>query len=264
MIDPIANKTMNNRKFIDETESRQAEVGDLGDRGLRGPRDPGVPRLQGGGHAPDAAITLPAVRQPRDAGERGDRGVRGPGEARVPSHRGHAPHADHGDSLPSSEADRGLRGPLEDVDGGEDGGHAPINADISVSDELSKTLVILDNSVNGRSPVKAERQRADDTRMSQYCPSWLQINFRSEYVNTEGRVSDNDEANVVSSFNSYCWQGPGGLKNPPVLPRDLLTDLRDLKCGPKDKWSPPVTDILHDNFCSESQTTLANISRSYR
>ena len=67
-----------------------------------------------------------------------------------------APHADqllHGDSLPSPEADRGLRGPLEDVDGGEDRGHAPNNADISVSDELTKTLVRLNKSVIGRSPV---------------------------------------------------------------------------------------------------------------
>ena len=38
------------------------------------------------------------------------------------------------------------------MDGGvEDGGHAPIDADISVSDELSKTLVILENSVNCQS-----------------------------------------------------------------------------------------------------------------
>ena len=69
-----------------------------------------VPCHQGWGLTPDAAITLPAVPQPRDAGERGDRGVRGPGEARVPSQRGHAPHADqhlHGDSLPSPEGDRG-------------------------------------------------------------------------------------------------------------------------------------------------------------
>ena len=109
IIDPIVNITMNTKKFIDETMSHQAEAGDLGDGGLRGPRDPGVPCLQGGGHT-DAAITLPAVPQPRDAGERGDRGVRGPGEARVPSQRGYAPHADqhlHGDSLPSPEADRG-------------------------------------------------------------------------------------------------------------------------------------------------------------
>ena len=101
---------MNNKKFIDETESRQAEAGDLGDQGLRGPRDPGVPCLQGGGHAPDTAITLPAVPQPRDAWERGDQGVRGPGAACVPRHRGRAPHADqhiHGDSLRSPEVDSG-------------------------------------------------------------------------------------------------------------------------------------------------------------
>ena len=33
MIDSIANLTMNNKKFIDETKSCQAEAGDLGDRG---------------------------------------------------------------------------------------------------------------------------------------------------------------------------------------------------------------------------------------
>ena len=102
---------MNNNKIIDKTKSRQVEAGDPGDRGLRGPRDPGLPCLHGGGHAPDADITLPVVPQPMGAGERGDRGgVRDPGEARVPSHRGHAPHADQqlrGDSLPS-EADSGL------------------------------------------------------------------------------------------------------------------------------------------------------------
>ena len=91
-----------NNKFIDETKSRQAESGDPETRG------PGVPSLQGGGHAPDAVITLPTVLQPRDAGKRGDQGVRGPEKARVPSQRGNAPHADqhlHGDTLPSPEAD---------------------------------------------------------------------------------------------------------------------------------------------------------------
>ena len=255
---------MNNNKIIDETRSRQAEAGDPGDRGLRGPRDPGVPCLHGGGHAPDADIIHPVVPQPMRGGERGDRGVRDPGEARVPSHRGHAPHADHhlhGDSLPP-EADRGLRGPLEDVDGGEDGGHAPINADTLVSDKLSKTLVMLDNSVIGRSPVKAERQRGDDIRVSQYCPSWLQIDFRDETLDTEVKVSDIDKANIISSYNSFCWQGPGGLKNAPVIPSDLLTDLKDVRSGLK--CPPPVSDILHDNFCSGSQTTLTDISRTSR
>ena len=64
----------------------------------------------------------------------------------------------------------------------EDGGHAPIDADISVSDELSKT--------SGH----------HDMRKPQYCPSWLQIDFRDEYVYTEIEVSDSDKANVVSSF----------------------------------------------------------------
>ena len=106
----------------------------------------------------------------------------------------------HSDSLPSPEADRGLRGPLEDVDGGDDGGHDPIDADISVSDKLSKTLVILDNSIIRRSPVKAGRQMGEDIKKSKYCPSWLQIDFRAEYVYTEIEVSDSDKANIVSSF----------------------------------------------------------------
>ena len=255
---------MNNNKIIAETKSRQAEAGDPGDRGLRGPRDPGVPCLHGGGRAPDADITLPVVPQPMGGGERGDRGVRDPGEARVPSHRGHAPHADHhlhGDSLPS-EADRGLRGPLEDVDGGEDGGHAPINADIIVSDKLSKTIVILDTSVIGRSPASLEKQLGNDIRLPQYRPSWLQINFRAEYFDQESQISDIDKSDLVSSYNRFCWQGPGGLKTAPALPDDLLTDIKNVQSY--SKCPPPVTDILHDNFCTQSQTTLTDISKTSR
>ena len=96
-----------NNKFIDETKSKSRQAGSSDD-----PGDRGFPasNIQGGRHAPDAAITLPAVPQPRDAGERGDWGVRGPGEARVRRHRGRAPHADqhlHGDTLPSPEAEAG-------------------------------------------------------------------------------------------------------------------------------------------------------------
>ena len=84
---------------------------------------------------------------------RGDRGVRDPG----PSHSGHKPYAYHNlhhkDSLPPPEAVRGLQGPLDNVDGGEDRGHTP-NAGIVVSDKLSKTLQkldTLDSSIIGRS-----------------------------------------------------------------------------------------------------------------
>ena len=150
------------------------------------------PVLHSGGHAPVADITLPPVPQPRLAGERGDRGVRDPG----PSRRGHAPYADHnlhhGDSLPPPEADRGLRGPLDNVDGGEDRGHAP-NANILVSDKLSKTLQKLDSSVIGRSPVTTERQTGNDIRRPkpQYCPSWLKMNFSaSEVFDIESQPSD--------------------------------------------------------------------------
>ena len=70
----------------------------------------------------------------------------------------------------------------------------------------------------GHAPINAERQTGEVMRKSQYCPSWLQIDFRAEYVYTEIEVSDSDKANVVSSFNTFCWQGPGGLKNAPLLP----------------------------------------------
>ena len=124
-----------------------------------GPGSPLPPRRGTPGHAPDADITLAPVPQPRHDGERGDRGVRDPG----PSRRGHAPYADHnlhhGDSLPPPEADRGLRGPLDNVDGGEDRGHAP-NANILVSDKLSKTLQKLDSSVIGRSLSQQRDRRA--------------------------------------------------------------------------------------------------------
>ena len=62
------------------------------------------------------------------------------------------------------------------MDGGvEDGGHAPIDADISVSDELSKTLVILDNSVNGRSPVALSKLMGEDIRSPSIVPHGFRL-----------------------------------------------------------------------------------------
>ena len=173
--------------FFDKTKSRQAEAGDPGNQGLRGSRDPGVPCLHGGSH------TAP-VPHPRLAVEQGDRGVRDPG----PSHSGHAPYADHNihhkdkDSLPPPEAVRGLQGPLDNVDGGEDRGHAP-NADILASDKLSKTLQKLASSVIWRSPVTTERQTGNDIRRPkpQYCPSWVKMNYSaSEVFDIESQPSD--------------------------------------------------------------------------
>ena len=90
-----------------------------------------------------------------------------------PSHSGHKPYADHNlhhkDSLPPPEAVRGLQGPLDNVDGGEDRGHTP-NAGIVVSDKLSKTL-------QKDTLVTTERQTGNDIRRPQYCPSWLKMNF---------------------------------------------------------------------------------------
>ena len=185
-------------------------------RGTRDYEDPGTPEspasTAGDTHQTQILLFLHAVPQPRLAGERGDRGVRDPG----PSHSGHAPHADHnlhlGDSLPPPEADRGLQGPLDNVDGGEDRGRAP-NADILVS-ELSKTLQKLDSSIIGRSPVTAERQTGNSIRRPQYCPSWLEMNYSTaEVFDIESKPSDSDRLNIVYSFNCYCWQGCGGLRS---------------------------------------------------
>ena len=238
MIDPIANLKMEN-KFIDKTESRQAEAGD--------PGDPGVACLHGGGLSD---ITLASVPQPRHAVERGDRGVRDPD------------YDLH--SLLPPEADRGLRGPLGDVDGGEHRGHAP-NADILVSDKLSKTILKLDSSVIGRSPVPAERQTGSDIRRPKCCPTWLKINISDEVfdIESEGQQSSgSDRSNLISSFNRFCWQGQGGLKRAPVLPLHLLTNIKDVKSGPK--RPPPVDDILHDSVCTRSSTKLTDISRTSR
>ena len=127
-----------------------------------------------------------------------------------PSHSGHAPYADHNlhhkdkDSLPPPEAVRGLRGPLDNVDGGEDRGHAP-NANILVSDKLSKTLQKLDSSVIGRSPVTTERQTGNDIRRPkpQYCPSWLKMNFSaSEVFDIESQPSDQVKQAFLRALNN--------------------------------------------------------------
>ena len=119
------------------------------------------------------------------------------------------------------------------MDGGEDRGHAP-NADILVSDKLSKTLQKLDSSIIGRSPVTAERQTGNSIRRPQHCPSWLKMNYSTaEVFDIESQPSDSDRSNIVYSFNCFCWQGCGGQQSAPVLPCDLLTDIKDVKSCPK-------------------------------
>ena len=138
-------------------------------------RDSGVPSLRG--HAPHAA-------RRRHAGA----GERHPVEARDLCHAGggYAPsNADHhgpdqGSHPPPEEADRGLRGPLDDVDGGEDGVHATSDVDIKVIDNLSETIVNLDDSIKEQSSVPSETQTGNDIRRAQYCPSWLQIQYSAD------------------------------------------------------------------------------------
>ena len=253
---------MNISKFIDETQSSQARGGDLGGedpsvphqpggghapsdtdyvrvqepgslqaacgQGTRGVRESGVPSLRG--HTPHAA------RRPHaGAGEREDPGGRHPGEARDLCHAsgGHAPsNADHhgpdqGSHPPPEEADRGLWGPLDDVDGGEDGVHATSDVDIKVIDKLSESIVNLDNSVKEQSSVPSETQTGNDIRRAQYCPSWLQIQYSADSKCSEVMTSFCDSAQAVSDFNSFCWQGLGGLRLAPSLPSDL-TDIKDV------------------------------------
>ena len=133
-------------------------------------RDSGVPSLRG--HEPHAARRRHAGAGERHPVEARDLCYAGGGYA--PSNADH--HGpDQGSHPPPDEADRGIRGPLDDVDGGVDGGHAPSDADNKVIDKLSETIVSLDNSVKGRSSVPLETQTGNDIRRAQYCPSWLKI-----------------------------------------------------------------------------------------
>ena len=113
------------------------------------------------------------------------------------------------------------------MDGGEDGGHAPSDADNKVIDKLSETIVSLDNSVKGRSSVPSETQTGNDIRRAQYCPSWLKIQYSTDSKYREVMTSSCDPAKAVSDFNSFCWQGLGGLRLAPSLPSDL-TDIKDV------------------------------------
>ena len=106
--------------------------------------------------------------------------------------------------------------------GGGDRGHAP-DADITVIETLGETIVKLDKSVVGRSPRKCVG-RSEPHRQSQYTPTWLNINVGTlSEVIEYGENSDVTEA--ISSFNQFCWQGPGGTKVCPLLPPNL-TEIR--------------------------------------
>ena len=198
---------MKNSKLIRvPPDGRRAEPGVPGDRGLRGPREPGDPGPAGGGHAPDAAslhvarVPMPGTRQAK------------PGDPELQS------------CPPPQVADGGLRGPPKEVKGGGDRGHAP-DADITVIETLAETIVKLDKSVGGRSPGKCVG-RSEQHRQSQYTPTWLNINVGTlSEVMEYDENSDDSEAIAISSFNQFCWQGPGGTKVCPLLPPNL-TEIR--------------------------------------
>ena len=70
----------------------------------------------------------------------------------------------------------------------------------------------LDKSVGGRSPGKCVG-RSEQHRQSQYTPTWLNINVGTlSEVMEYDENSDDSEAIAISSFNQFCWQGPGGTK----------------------------------------------------
>ena len=55
---------------------------------------------------------------------------------------------------------------------------------------------------------------------------WLNINVGTlSEVMEYDENSDDSEAIAISSFNQFCWQGPGGTKVCPLLPPNL-TEIR--------------------------------------
>ena len=222
-------------------DGRGAGPGDPGDPGLRGPGDPRVTGQARGGRAPYADSKVPSVPEPG--------GPSRPSEVRAPRPEMHP-------SPP--EADGGLRGPPDDADGGgKDGGHAPSNADVSVRDNLSQTIVKLDRSVKGRSPLALKEPKADILRQPQYCPTWLTVKVGQ--ISCDSRVCDpSDLENVVSSYNHYLWQGPGGIKT-----ASLPDNIKFVKSGSKENCPQSSPDtVLVKTFCTSSQTALPDRQRT--
>ena len=224
-------------------DGRGAGPGDPGDPGLRGPGDPRVTGQARGGRAPYADSRVPRVPEPG--------GPSRPSEVRSPRPEMHP-------SPP--EADGGLRGPPDDADGGgKDGGHAPSNADVSVKDNLSQTIVKLDRSVKGRSPLALKKPKADTDilRQPQYCPTWLTAKVGQ--ISCALLVCDpSDSENAISNYNSYLWQGPGGIKT-----AFLPDDIEFVKSGSRKNRHQSSLDIVHvKTFCTGSQTTLPNRQRT--
>ena len=219
-------------------DGRGAGPGDPGDPGLRGPGDPRVTGQARGGHAPDADSKVPKVPEPG-----------GRGRLAKPEMHPSPP-----------EADGGLRGPPDDVEGGgKDGGHAPSNADNSVKDNLSQTIVKLDRSVKGRSPLTLKKPKADIDilRQPQYSPTWLTA--KVGHISCDFFVCDtSDTENAVSTYNSYLWQGPGGIKT-----ASLPDDIKFVKSSSRRSLPLSSPNLVHiKTFCTSSQTVLPDSQRT--
>ncbi len=241
---------MKNSKLIRHPpDCRRAEPGVPGDRGLRGPREPGDPGPAGGGHAPDAAqLHAPSVPKPGEARPR---------EPQDPRVTGHHSDPQLQGCLPPQVADGGLRGPPEEVKGGGDRGHAP-DADSTVRETLGETIVKLDQSVVGRSPLKCIG-RSDD--QSQYTPTWLNIHVKP--LSDLPLEYNGDVSETIFKFNQFCWQGPGGSKASPMLPPNL-TEIRGFSrilCQP---CHPVVSTPLFRTFPqAPSNLTEIEVTRRY-
>ena len=228
---------------VSPADGRGAGPGDPGDPGLRGPGDPRVTGQARGGHAPDADSKVPKVPEPDGRGRLAK--VQDPKPEMPPS---------------PPEADGGLRGPPDDVDGGgKDGGHAPSDADISVKDNLSQTIMKLDKSVKGRSPLTLKKPKADRDilRQPQYCPTWLTA--KVGHISCDISVCDaSDTENVVSNYNSYLWQGPGGIKT-----ASLPDDIKFVKFGSRRNLPQSSLNLNSlKTFCTGSQTILPDRQRT--
>ena len=86
---------------------------------------------------------------------------------------------------------------------------------LKVSAQLSETLVKLESDVLGRSSAPVE---SASERQSEYCPTWFSDSWN--YNQSESESSEGLR-NVISDYNAFLWQGPGGLKRAPTLPENL-------------------------------------------
>ena len=107
-------------------------------------------------------------------------------------------------------------------------------------------------------PVRSTFERDTDIlRQPQYCPTWLTVKVGQ--ISCDSLVCDlSDSENVVSTYNSYLWQGPGGIKT-----ASLPDNIEFVKSGSKENrpQSSPDT-VLVKTFCTSSQTALPDRQRT--